>query len=51
MRLLGRVKEEPPEDKSDALHLLFSAAKLVDYLLTLQTPEFQMYAGDRTRTC
>ena len=43
LRLFGKAKTELPKDHSDAIHLLFSTAKLADYLLTLQTEDFQIH--------
>ena len=36
------MREELPQDKSDALGLLVSVSKLADFLITLQTEDFQM---------
>ncbi|WFC94119.1 hypothetical protein MBRA1_000751 [Malassezia brasiliensis] len=43
LRLFGKAKRELPKDHTDAIHLLFSTAKLADYLLTLQTEDFQIH--------
>ena len=43
LRLFGMAKTELPQDNTDSMHLLFSTSKLVDYLLTLQTEDFQIH--------
>lgn len=42
MRLFQSLIEELPADGSDHLHLVLSACKFLDLLLTLQTEDFQM---------
>jgi hypothetical protein len=41
-RLFDGLLDELPPDGSDNLHLVFSACKFLDLLLTLQTDDFQM---------
>lgn len=43
VRILGHAKVELPADKSDRLQLVFSVAKLADFLITLQTDDFQIH--------
>ncbi|WFC98039.1 hypothetical protein MYAM1_000760 [Malassezia yamatoensis] len=43
LRLFGKARAELPRDQTDAMHLLFSTSKLADYLLTLQTEDFQIH--------
>lgn len=45
LRILGEAKSSSslPADKSDALYLIGSVAKLADYLITLQTEDFQIH--------
>ncbi|WFD18345.1 hypothetical protein MCAP1_000546 [Malassezia caprae] len=43
LRILVDAKAQLPKDDSDRLHLLFSVAKLADFLITLQTDDFQIY--------
>ena len=43
LRLFGKAKSELPKDNTDAMQLLFSTSKLADYLLTLQTEDFQIH--------
>ncbi|PKI83135.1 hypothetical protein MVES1_003069 [Malassezia vespertilionis] len=43
LRIFGNARTELLGDNSDALLLLFSVSKLVDYLLTLQTEDFQVH--------
>ncbi|WFD29679.1 hypothetical protein MSPP1_000689 [Malassezia sp. CBS 17886] len=43
LRIFGAAKTHPPAPGSDALQLLFSVAKLADFLVTLQTDDFQIH--------
>jgi hypothetical protein len=43
MRLFEGCLEEVPADDSDALQLVYSACKFLDFLLTLQTNDFQIH--------
>lgn len=43
LRILSEAKRQLPGDDSDKLHLLFSVAKLADFLITLQTEDFQIH--------
>ncbi|WFD42123.1 hypothetical protein MPSI1_000761 [Malassezia psittaci] len=43
LRLFGKARAELPRDQTDAMQLLFSTSKLADYLLTLQTEDFQIH--------
>lgn len=43
LRILVDAKVQLPKENSDKLHLLFSVAKLADFLITLQTVDFQIH--------
>lgn len=43
LRILGDAKAQLPKENSGKLHLLFSVAKLADFLITLQTDDFQIH--------
>lgn len=42
-RIFEQIIVAVPADESEDLPLILSASKCLDLLLTLQTPEFQMY--------
>ncbi|WFD35659.1 hypothetical protein MCUN1_002517 [Malassezia cuniculi] len=43
LRIFGDVREQLPQDKTDAVRLLGSVSKLADFLITLQTEDFQIH--------
>ena len=43
VRILAQAKVDLPPDKSDRLQLVFSVVKLADFLITLQTDDFQIH--------
>ena len=43
VRILAQAKVDLPADKSDRLQLVFSVVKLADFLITLQTDDFQIH--------
>ncbi|KAF8510422.1 Dopey, N-terminal-domain-containing protein [Hysterangium stoloniferum] len=43
LRIFEQVTMDPPADGSDDLHVILSASKFLDLVLTLQTEEFQIH--------